>query len=302
MPEVSVPDVRTRAVGFAAGATAALVTLLPWLLSGGILPLQNLWATQTMPDDMPFALLPVSQYNAIAIFSLLVIGGVLAGVAACLLRSSRSVPTWTVMTGLGMLQALAIVQAFVVVAIGLGLGGAGDLRAALYFFGMLAGAVAGVATGLFGFWLVTRESTAAASLGIALAAVPFSVWLAHSIMLFTSPNGMPLLAANIVHWLPTLIVGASLAWCGARPVGRLVIWAIALLALWLLPALFGAIQFALGMRVLRGDLGEMADAAAQIFPAMLGEAWLPVIVAAGVGLVGAVALEVMRRDGNQPDA
>lgn len=46
----------------ALGAAAAIVGLIPWIITGMRLPLQNLWATDTRPADMPLALLPFSQY------------------------------------------------------------------------------------------------------------------------------------------------------------------------------------------------------------------------------------------------
>src|SRR6185312_2805072 len=58
-------------IALALGVAAGALGILPWLVGGGTLPLQNLWANNDMPNDMPFALLPVSQYAATAIFVLL---------------------------------------------------------------------------------------------------------------------------------------------------------------------------------------------------------------------------------------
>jgi hypothetical protein len=69
------------------GVAAAVVALLPWLVTGVRLPLQNLWAVQTLPEDMPIALLPFSQYAVVQIFSLLVVGYGAAGIVVRALRT-----------------------------------------------------------------------------------------------------------------------------------------------------------------------------------------------------------------------
>ena len=43
---------------FGIGAAAATLGLLPWLITGARLPLQNLWGTSTVPEEMPIGLLP----------------------------------------------------------------------------------------------------------------------------------------------------------------------------------------------------------------------------------------------------
>ena len=49
------------------------------------------------------------------------------------------------------------------------------------------------------------------------------------------------------------------------------------------------------MRVLDGDLREMAQAAVQIFPAVLAEVTLPVIVALVIAVAGTVLVRVWSR-------
>src|SRR4051812_47444441 len=62
------------------GAGSALLALLPWAITGMHLPLQQLWATDTLPDQMPTALLPFHQYYALTIAALMVIGATIAGI------------------------------------------------------------------------------------------------------------------------------------------------------------------------------------------------------------------------------
>lgn len=273
----------------ALGALAAAVGILPGLLDGGRLPLQNLWATQTLPEDMPFALLPVSQYQAITLLALFVVGGVVAGLAARVIRRRRPIAARPVALGLLGMHTIAIVQSFVVVANGLGvLAGTADDRGFFYFMGMLGGAEACALLALLAFRLTAKRSVGPVALGVGLAAVPFASWIGTSIVAVTGLAGYPPFAADVLRWLPAVVVGLALAWCGVRPVARLGVWAGLLLALWLLPALFTAISYGLGMRVLDGDIGEMADAGAQVFGMALWVDLRPVVVAAAIGAVGAV--------------
>lgn len=59
--------------------------------------------------------------------------------------------------------------------------------------------------------------------------------------------------------------------------------------------MFTAVSYALGMRVLDGDLREMAQAAGQVFPMALGVEVLPVVVAAVSAVVGTIVFQIWRR-------
>lgn len=59
------------------GLAASAVVLFPSWAGGGRLPLQNLWHEQTLPEAMPCSLLPLSQYYALSIFVMLLLGGVI---------------------------------------------------------------------------------------------------------------------------------------------------------------------------------------------------------------------------------
>ena len=71
----------------AIGVLSAVVGLLPWLLTGMRLPLQQLWAAPALPESMPIAFLPLSQYTVTLIPGLLVTGATVAGIA---MRATRS--------------------------------------------------------------------------------------------------------------------------------------------------------------------------------------------------------------------
>lgn len=272
------------------GIAASAVMLFPSWVGGGRLPLQNLWQTQTMPDDMPFSLLPLSQYYALSVFTMLLMGGVVAGLAVRLLARRRPLRARVVALGVLLVHLIATVQSFVVLAAGLGLtGGSPGSREMLYFGGMLGGVVMGVLLAQLGLWLTSRPAVLPVALGIVLAAVPFANWVSFAITSFTTYMGVPSPVAMALRWLPAVIVGVTLAWCGVRPARRLVVWVVGVLAVWLMPTTFTALSYALGSRVLQGDLREMAAAAVQLFPQALAELWHPAVVAAVIGVVGLAA-------------
>ena len=69
-----------------AGMAFAIIGLVPWLVTDMHLPLQNLWAAEVSPDQMPITLLPFSQYYLELLAAMIVIGAALAG----WLRSSNA--------------------------------------------------------------------------------------------------------------------------------------------------------------------------------------------------------------------
>ncbi|WEK61739.1 MAG: hypothetical protein P0Y60_02965 [Candidatus Microbacterium colombiense] len=306
MTDLAASPARRVPLGLAIGAAGAVIGLLPGVIGGGRLPAQNLWATQTLPEDMPFALLPISQYTVGTVLCLFVVGGVAAGLGIRALRRRNGIPAWSAAVGLAAVHLIAIVQTFAVLAVGLGIS-SGDRRVLLYFGGMLGGAVVVALLAQLGFWLTSQRSAGPVALGVALAAVPATMWLASGLFAFTGPVVQPLFVSQLVQWLPVIIVGFALAWCGVRPLRRLGVWAAALLALWVTPALFTAVSYGLGMRVLKDDLPQMAAASIQLFPVVLVEtnAWLPVVIAAGGGALGALVwsrIDAVRDDASHTDA
>lgn len=279
-----------RLAGFTLGVVAVAAGVTPWIASGGILPVQNLWRTDVQHYQMPFSLLPVSQYYATSMFVLIVMGGVFAGLARHFIAPTWA--AWPISIGVLTGHVIAVVQSFVADARGLDLD---DPRAWLYLSGLLGGAIVAIGIAQIGYWLIAAPTTAPAALGVALAAVPFAAWLAQWVALFDGVTGAPAFISMALRWLPAIIVGIALAWCGVRPAGRLLVWLLALSALWLTPALFTTIQYALGMRVLQGDLSMMAEAGSQVFPQALAVGWMPVVVAFAIGVIGAVLVAALRR-------
>ncbi|MGF2949305.1 hypothetical protein [Microbacterium alcoholitolerans] len=287
-PDASVDTARTAAwPSMVVGIVASVVMLFPSWVGGGRLPLQNLWQQQTLPDDMPFALLPLSQYYAISIFVMLLMGGVVAGLAVRVLARRRPMRSGVAALGVLLVHVIVTVQSFAVLADGLGLTrGTPGGREVLYFGGMLGGVIMGILLAQLGLWLTSRPTVTPVALGIVLAAVPFANWIGAAIVAFTTYMGYPQFVADVLRWLPAMIVGVTLVSCGVRPLGRLVVWVVGPLAVWLLPTAFTALSYALGSRVLQGDLREMAEAAGQILPMAAAVLWQPAVVALVIGVLG----------------
>ncbi|MEJ6555539.1 hypothetical protein PQI51_10965 [Microbacterium esteraromaticum] len=189
-----------------------------------------------------------------------------------------------------LVHVIATVQSFGVLAGGLGIadGSAGSSEM-LYLGGMLGGVLAGMLLAQLGCWMASRPAVPLPALAVALSAVPVRTWLGYMIASFGPIYGYPPEVGTVLRWVPAVIVAAALIWCGVRPLSRLVVWAVGLFTLWMLPAVFTALSNALGMRVLDGDLREMAEVAGQIFPMALEVEVLPMGVALVIAVVGTVA-------------
>lgn len=296
---------RDAARGLLIGILAGLLGLGPWLVSGARLPLQNLWGSEVPPDQMPVSLLPLSQYELTTIVSLLTVGGAAAGLALRLWSPARRrLAAWCAAAGLLAVQFTATVQSFTVLDGGL----AGGTMAGLYFAGLLAGAIASLAAAAVALFLLFSRSRALAALGVGLVAAPFASWAVEWMVGFMGHTGVPVAVPSAARWIPAIVVGCALAWCGLRSAGRAAVWLVNLALLWLVPAVFISVNYVLGTRVLAGDLAEMLLMSRQILAATLGPdggALPTVLLALAVALagqgVGAVAAR--RRDRQTlPDA
>lgn len=283
-----------RLLPFLVGVGGGVLGLLPWILGGARLPLQNLWVVATMPDEMPFVLLPVSQYYVIVLFSIVLLGGIFAGLAVRILSRRRALAVWPAALGVLAVHVVAIVESFGMAASGLAL--ASDARAVIYIVGLLGGAIVATLLAQLAFWMTSHRSAGIAAFGVALAAVPFGEWVGRWFLAVTGEVFPPVFLPAVVQWVPAIVVGLALAWCGIRPAWRLLVWVVSLLALWALPAAFMSIQYALGYRLILGDFAEMVAAGVGIFPALLDEdGVLPVIVALVIAVVGTVVRMLVRR-------
>jgi hypothetical protein len=284
------------------GVLAGLLGLAPWLVTGARLPLQNLWATEVLPAQMPVSLLPLSQYELTTLVALMTVGGALAGFTVRLCRPGRRrVATWSAAAGVLAVQGAATIQAFSVVRTGLASGSASDL----YFAGLLAGVIAAVAASVVALFLLASRSQPRVAVGVGLMAVPFASWAVEWVVNLSGVGNVPAAVPTIARWLPAVLVGLALAWCGFRPIIRILVWAADLVLLWVVPALFISVNYVFGTRVYLGDFEEMALMGRQILAATLGPAGGAgplILLASAVALAGTGILEVRRRRQARPAA
>ncbi len=280
------------------GAGGALVGLLPWLITGARLPLQNLGEAGTL--DMPIALLPLNQYFLGTIVALIVVGSAASGLAARILAERRPPGGTRALVGgtLGV-QLIAIIQS-VVVTVGVL---EQSVRASLYLALLVAVCAVAFAVGVLVLLLVARAPVPGAAIALSMTAVVSGSWLGIALreLFLYNPSGLSPLADGLLmtlRWMPAVLVGAVIAWCGFRTVGRVVAVVVSVAALWIGPAFFTGVGNAAGSRILARNPLEMLDYGVGVFWMALGlvEVVLPTLaVALAIGVIGGVALDVAGR-------
>lgn len=287
-------DARTPLPGYAwflIGLGGAVVGLLPWLVTGARLPLQNLAADQTTTDT-PFALLPFSQYFLASIVALLVVGAAAAGIAGRALADRRPrFGTTLLVGGLMVGQLLAAVQSSVV-TIGML---EESTRTAVYAGAVIAVIVVSLLVSLLVVLLIARAPVPGATIALSMSAIVSAGWIGVALrdVMTYGPNELTQVLLTILRWMPAVLVGCAIAWCGFRSAGRVIAVVVSLLALWIGPAFFTAVSAAAGTRVLAPYPAEMAEYGVQVFLMALTMPELvipPLIVALVVGVVGSLLL------------
>ena len=302
--DVTPPDAPARVgqtnflVGLLIGGLAAVVGMLPGLIAGARLPLQNLWAAQTLPGGvMPFALLPLCQYYVLALLGILVLPGALVGLVSR--ASARPFPLFPALGGLAAVQTIAAVQTMVVTAGGL----THDWRAraclGLMGFGLLVFLLASIAVALS----FARCLPATATVVAAVAALALGYWIAAFPTLTWEtawwPAALNAPMHSVAHWAPAVITGFALAWCGWRPLRRLGAWAGALAVLWVGGAALQGLHVMASTRAELGQIDYMTRTFGRATAAALTRGWDVALVAAAIGVVGA-AIWSARRDRPPP--
>ncbi|WP_405473113.1 hypothetical protein [Paenarthrobacter ilicis] len=288
---------RDAAWGWLIGLLAGIAGVAPWWITGAQLPLQNLWATQVMPAQMPPALLPLSQYEATTLVAMLTVGGALAGLAVRIWSPARrGLVTGCAVAGVLVVHFTATVQSFSVLQAGLSTG----TLAGMYFGGLLAGVIASIVAAVLALLLIASRSTLGATIAFGLLAVPFTSWLVLWVVGVMGFVNVPTAVPTIARWVPAVVVGCALAWCGLKPASRAVAWVLNLAFLWLIPAVFTAVQSVLGTRVLAGDIPEMVLMGRQVLVRALGPdggALPTILLALVIGVLGVGARMVLDRRG-----
>ncbi|KQQ05772.1 MULTISPECIES: hypothetical protein [unclassified Rathayibacter] len=281
-----------RLVRVAVGAAAAVVGLLPWLLTGMRLPLQNLWRIEVGPEAMPVALLPFSQYSIVLIAAVILVGSALAGLAVRIRREG----VLGALIGVLVVQIAALVQSAATVAGGLVEGTA----SAVYLGALVAGAAGSIVVGALVLLLIARAPAPGAAVGVSIAAIAAGSWLTTLLAALAASSAAGLAVLNAVQWLPGILAGLALAWCGLTSVGRVLAWVASLVLLWIGPTLVTAVSSAAGSRALAPYPLEMLDYGWQVFttalllPAVSLRTALTALVVGAVGFVALAAVERRR--------
>lgn len=247
---------------FILGVASATIGLLPWILTGMRLPLQNLWASATPPDDMPLVLLPFSQYLLTLIVGLLVTGSAIAGIISRLSkpRHPRFALTAVAMGTVGV-QLTATLQTFNTVGDGL----LRNPAAELYLTALLYGSIASILIGLLVLVLIAKAPAPGAVAASSIAAVCCGLWLEGLLFPIDSLATLSAAALALVRWSPAVILGVAVGIAGLKSVGRVLAAVFGVLMLWVAPALFTAISVGGGTRVLAYQPAAMAQLGAEVF-------------------------------------
>lgn len=286
-----------------AGVVSAALGLAPWLVTGMTLPLQNIWETDTLPEEMPLALLPLSQYDLVASVAMVVVGSAVAGALVRLAASrGRPVRLWLVGAGAAAVQVVALAQTAAVLQGGL----EDSTRALVYLLGMIAGLSVGIVVGLLVMTGLARAGTAGATVAITFASLALAEWLptlVHPIGAVPSYD-TPQLVFDAVRWLPVLIIAVAVGWCGVMTVRRALASVVSLLALWIVPAVVVAFTHAVGSRVYLQDPSELIPAATGVFRDSLTSAATAqaMLVAVVVAIMVGIALAAARSMRDAPAA
>jgi hypothetical protein len=271
---------------------------LPWLLTGLRLPLQNLWAVEVTPDRMPLALLPFSQYALSLIAGLIIFGAAASGlVIRRAFPAGRGRAVLLGCAGWLLGFAVALLQSTRTLEHGL----ADEPRSLLYLFALIGTAIVAAVTGLIGFGLLGAAPPAGAAIGATLGALAAGIWVNAVIVPFGSvPSPFQVAVLSWSHWLPAVLVGVALAWCGFGRASQITSWIVCLLLLWAIPAGLTAAGYGAGSRVLAQHPRDMLDAASDVFVMALGPAGVSlryVLVAVVIGILGLLVRRARRAAG-----
>ena len=268
------PQVKPRpvhpvaAVSF--GVLCAFMGMLPWIVTGMRLPLQNLWESETLPESMPRALIPLSNYSVVVTSAILVIGAALGGLAVVIARTrGRAMSAGYVLAGVLGVQIGALAHAAWALDIGL----ESSSRASLYVSALVGGAAVTILVGIPILLGIARGHAAPATLAVAASSVALSTWLTASLFAIVPISAqVPLVVWRTIEWLPLVIAGIAIGWCGWRTAQRATASVFALVIIWVLPALATAVSYGIGSRIYLQYPAELFPASKQVFVMALGTA------------------------------
>ncbi len=279
------------------GVVGAIVGLLPWLATGARMPVQNIWDSSGPPEHMPLTLMPLSQYHVVSAVALVVVG---SGIAGIVVRWSaargKHAQRWWVWAGAAIVQVVALTQASVALHSGL----ESTTRAQIYLWGMVAGVAVGIGVGCAVLFGMASRSVPATTVAVTFAALALMHWLP---VLLRSLTGANLSTYSILRvgqsasiWIPALIIGAVVGWCGARNVRRTAAAIAALVSLWVVPSLVSAFEYAVGTGVYLQYPGELLPAGGRVFVESLTGSWPAqrMLIATMVAVLVAIVMRSIR--------
>lgn len=267
------------------GIGGGILGLLPWLVTGARLPLQNVW--DEVPASVPVVLLPYHPYDVTLVAALLLTGAAAAGVAARALGARRGAARiWSTLGGVLLVQVTAVVQTTIATGATMP---RDSTEAQIWLAGLTFGASATVLVGVGMTALIARAPRAGAVIGLTVGAIAVQSWVAA----FIVPPGSismeyPALLV-LVPWIAPVLAGAAIAWAGVGTVGRVIAALGAVALVWIGPALITAVWNALGNRVSWRYPTEMLEVGLGVFRAALLTPELalrPIITVAVVAAVG----------------
>ena len=287
-PSPAAPRWLTFAWGLGIGAGSALVGLLPWLITGMRLPPEDPLASPVDPEATPIALLPFGQYSIPLIVGLIVFGSAVAGLLARTLRERLSRRGFLgIALGVFLVQIAAATQSTLAVASRQ----QDSTYSATFIAGLIAVAVVSIGVGALAMVLIGKAARPGATLGFALAAVAVEAWLRGLVVppgTFVTEASMWWL--NLAGYVPAIIVGVAIAWCGIRSIGSVIAAVGSLLILWVAPVALMAVSVAVGSRAFAPQPDQAFDYGAEVLMSVQMAALnsipplLIAIVIAGIGL------------------
>jgi len=217
---------------------------------------------------MPRVLIPLSNYFVSLTSAVIIVGAALGGLAVVIARlKGRVLGAGHVLAGVVGLQVCALAHAVWAVKDGLDT----STRAQVYLGGLAGGAALMIVIGVPILLAIARGHAAPVTLAVAASSVALGSWLL-ALMSAVIPISVqvPLIVWRTIEWLPPIITGIAVGWCGWRTVKRTAASVLAVVIIWVGPALVTAVQYGLGSRIYLQFPRELVDASKQMFRMALG--------------------------------
>lgn len=285
--ESTTTPARPRWVFLLVGIGGGAVGLVPWLVTGARLPLQNVW--DDVPASLPAVLLPFHPYFVTLLAALLPFGSAAAGVAARALGARRTrAAVGITIGGVLLVQLTAVVQTAIATVATM----PDTTEAQIWVGGLTLGASASVSVGVAVCALIARAPRAGAVIGLTVGAIAAQSWTAALLAPPTTVSAADPAALFLVPWIAPVLTGIAIAWAGIGSAARIMAAVGAIALVWIMPAAITGLTNALGTRVYWSYPAELVRYAVGVFEAALLTPELALRPIAGVLLTAALGLGV----------